>query len=89
MPSQDCNQCGVPLRFVTAFGADTSPPSPGDCTICLDCGALLTFEEDMSVRSLLASELEAMDPAEWNLMLHDQAVVRAANPLRRGPWQFG
>lgn len=84
-----CPECDNPISRVTNVDGGRGP-EPFDCMVCNECGALLTFDEDMKFRHLLASELEAMVPEERAAILRDQRAIRAANPLRRGRrWEFG
>lgn len=45
-PECRCLNCG--REFNSAIGAGT--PAPGDLTICLDCGTVMMYAEDLTVR---------------------------------------
>lgn len=49
----------TPLREFTAIGTDASP-APGDITICLCCGHLMAFADDLSPRALTDAEMVAI-----------------------------
>lgn len=55
MPPSACLSCGGHLDAATeVFGA--SVPSPGDITICLSCGHIMAFADDLGVRELTGEE---------------------------------
>jgi hypothetical protein len=60
-----CLCCGdeVPLSDLVSerrdgtFSVETMSPSPGDMTVCLTCGHLMAFADDMSFRELSEEEI--------------------------------
>jgi len=50
-----CPNCGKELN--SACGLDSEDgPSPGDFTVCIGCGYILAFTEDLGVRELTGEE---------------------------------
>ncbi len=48
VPAQWCPDCFHKLDGVTSVGAEATP-SPGDFTVCIECGNILRFADDMSL----------------------------------------
>jgi len=62
-----CPECGTEIDASTSV---TRPkrPRPGDLSVCFKCGALLTYNADLSVRALPPEEFAAL-PAETQVTL--------------------
>jgi hypothetical protein len=62
-PECICPSCGKVFDMATDATSDETP-SPGDITICLTCGHLMAFTDDMTVRELTPKEMHeiAGDP---------------------------
>jgi len=76
-----CPACGYAMTHTTAV-EDGNAPQPGDCSLCLNCGAVNVFSDDLGVRS--ASEAEIAEfMSDENVR---QTVQRAQSYIRRrGP----
>ena len=57
-PKTKCLRCKHELD-ATSHPRDDSDPGPGDATICLYCGYLMAFTDDMTFRELTEEELLA------------------------------
>lgn len=53
-PATICPSCGRTLD--AAQNLQDAQPTPGDFSICLECGHLMTFADDLSLRSLTREE---------------------------------
>jgi hypothetical protein len=57
-----CLACGAPLDAATAFAekghASEPKPQPGDFTLCIHCGHLMVFTDDMRLRQPTRDELD-------------------------------
>jgi hypothetical protein len=64
VPKCKCPSCGTELDAATDVLNRAATPNPGDITICLRCGLLMRFKDDMTLRQLTGKEMiEAMkDP---------------------------
>jgi hypothetical protein len=55
-PSSACISCGAVSDAAAPVGGDTKP-SPGDITVCLYCGHVMAFDENLNFRSLTNDEM--------------------------------
>ena len=61
MPDSHCLACGYltnAASFIT--GPDRTIPKPGDVSVCLQCGHLMSFNDDLSLRELTGQEMYAV-----------------------------
>jgi hypothetical protein len=54
-----CLSCGKQLDGCTAVDADGGP-SPGDFTVCISCGHLMAFADDLTLQELNDEEMHAI-----------------------------
>jgi hypothetical protein len=77
VPKQLCPTCGGALETTFLRGddgkMDVKPPNPGDGVVCIGCGAMLQFNEDLRVELV---DLSRFDP--WT-----QARIRTMQTLVR------
>lgn len=76
-----CPQCGYCLD--RAIGATTdAPPVADDLSICINCGSLLVYQADLSLRLATSSETEQAMQCE-----NSRRVIQTAQSAirRRGP----
>lgn len=60
-----CPVCHRVLNGATGVQLDATtcpPPSPGDLTVCGECGTLLAWTEAMAFRLATQEELDALEP---------------------------
>jgi hypothetical protein len=72
-------ECGQPLTGASHVDdPDSDPPGDGDLSICLYCGRLRAFGQDLKLRDLTEAELDAvMRDAEFqNMLANVRAVIR-------------
>lgn len=78
-----CPQCGAPNDMATSWGGDDSP-EPGDVSLCVGCGTVLVFNDDMSSRKPTPDEeveIFLAMPAEFRAkFLEVQAMLKATAP---------
>ena len=51
-----CTACGTQWNGATCVGEDAAP-TPGDITVCICCGHLMAFGEDLKLRDLTDAEM--------------------------------
>jgi hypothetical protein len=55
VPETNCPACGKAFNAATAAVGD-AVPKPGDWTLCIECGVVLTFDPTLRPRALTADE---------------------------------
>lgn len=80
-----CPGCGITQDAVAQVKGDHgSRPEKGDFTICIDCGMLLIFESDLSVRRLTTQEWAALTAVEkFELSMLRMGMRRGRGPAIR------
>lgn len=56
MPESICGFCGHRFNASTGVEAEAAIPHPGDVSICIECGEIHIFGEDMKPRALTDTE---------------------------------
>jgi hypothetical protein len=56
MQSATCTNCHKVVDAASGVGTDDSP-DPGDFTICIYCGHLMVFADDLTLRELTEDEM--------------------------------
>jgi hypothetical protein len=72
-----CLHCGAELTGATAVGADATP-NPGDITVCLACGHIMAFTDDLTLRA--PTDAEAYEVAGDQRILAIQRARAALEP---------
>jgi hypothetical protein len=61
MPLSTCTSCGLKLDAATGVAEDDHKgdivPDAGDFTVCINCGHLMIFNEDLTLRDLTDDEM--------------------------------
>jgi len=57
LTERECLQCGKKLDAVSCLTDQAAVPQSGDVTICIECGHLMAFADDLSYRELTEEEL--------------------------------
>jgi hypothetical protein len=56
IPDCKCTNCGKELSGAAGLGNDDMP-KPGDVCVCLDCGHVMAFADDLTLRNLTDEEI--------------------------------
>lgn len=86
VPMGKCSGCGYEMDRATAFRHDASP-TPGDLTMCLECGLLHTFTEELTLKALSAAEFAALPEglrAELTFLLALRGKHEPHKPSEKG-----
>ena len=62
VPLTKCPTCGNAIECATALDDSDAVPSPGDCTVCLECAEVLIFTEGLGLRRSTLAERSALGP---------------------------
>lgn len=84
MLTDDKNRCcpicaynlGALASFVPA-GSDQRAPKRGDQTFCGQCGAVLIFDADLSLRKMTETEINALPPLQRELLREAMRLMEA------------
>jgi ribosomal protein L32 len=57
MPESQCLNCGHKLDGAFAQQMKKARPAPGDITICIRCGHVMAFADDLTMRALTDAEV--------------------------------
>ena len=81
MPLTKCTNCGKKIDGALSVGGDYTP-EPGNYTLCLDCGHLMVFADDMTLRDPTDEEIvEAAGMKE--IIMGQKARAAAANARKK------
>jgi len=64
MPAMSCVRCSYVMNASGDVELDgqSRAPGPGDRTICMRCGMVMVFTDDMALRAMQQADLVDMDP---------------------------
>jgi hypothetical protein len=57
LPRSACSACGYRIDAASAPAYRNTSPSSGDVSICLQCGHIMAFAEDLRLRDLTDAEM--------------------------------
>lgn len=78
VPKSKYPVCGAKNELATSVVGDPNPPTEGDLTVCLDCGAMLGFGPKMSLVELSIADLDRVresDPRVYETLLMTSAAA--------------
>lgn len=82
LPKTDCPECGSPNDCATQVQGRDIMPSPGDYCVCIECGAILCYDESMHVFKLTQTEIDSIDDRNREAVLKLQHTVHYFAALR-------
>ena len=74
-----CTNCHAKLN-ATSSSSEEDSPNPGDITICLYCGHIMAYSDDMKLRDL--TDEEVIEVAGHPDLIKNQKFVEFSNKLR-------
>lgn len=60
IPASKCPRCEILLDDATAAYEENSVPKPGDVSVCVYCGVLSYFGEDLTLQEFTRDELNQL-----------------------------
>lgn len=72
----ECPACLYVMDSVPELGGGDHQPRPFDFSICLNCGALLRFDETMDLRLALEDEEFEIHPEQLEQVYKAQRIIR-------------
>lgn len=76
-PPGNCPECHHKFDRCTNTTNEFAGPAAGDLSVCIECGTMLIFESDLSVRRLTGREFEELPEAIRNHLVLCQLTVQA------------
>jgi hypothetical protein len=73
-----CPSCGKGLKFSTALNADTSPPRPGDVSVCAYCATTVVYTENLRLRRSTTADLAKLSPEEVKILAEAKRFILKA-----------
>jgi hypothetical protein len=75
-PECNCPYCGHKFDRVSSI-REPRAPRPGDFTLCIKCGLLMAFDQELRVRGLNLEDLKALkDPSLQDIVARTAAAIR-------------
>jgi hypothetical protein len=73
-----CPQCNYKIDAATKVHGEEAAPECGDNSVCINCGQVLTYQADLTLRKATAQEIsELMDNSEaWATIEKAQVLIR-------------
>lgn len=60
LPPEHCTECNQLLDAASFIGDERVKPRPGDISLCIRCGHMTAFKDDMRRRELSDEEMHEM-----------------------------
>jgi len=79
-----CPQCSYRLDASTKAHGEKGAPEEGDASVCINCGQVLIYAADLSLRKATAEEIrELMDNAKaWAVIESAQRFIQHRGRIR-------
>lgn len=77
MLGKACPSCSYIHDALTDARGGVEKPSPGDYTVCLNCAALLTFQDDLSIKLMSEEEKQLVNPEDMVFIHKVQSTIRS------------
>lgn len=79
-----CPQCGYKMDASTKVHGEEATPEEGDASVCINCGQVLTYQADLTLRKATADEIRGlMENAEaWAVIEKAQRFIQRRGRFR-------
>jgi|SRR5277367_1643086 len=77
LPEDFCPTCRYRTDSATCAKNSRLRPKPGDLTVCLNCGEVLEFQNDMKMKLATVSALMACGEELHALIVKAQSLIRS------------
>ena len=71
-----CPVCHYEMDRTTALTGDDHTPSPGDITLCLKCGEIMRFDENLIMEAATLADLLDCTAEQSDMLRKAQAIIR-------------
>lgn len=83
MGKDHCPVCNYLITAATPTDDSKRVPMPGDCSICINCGAYLQYASDMALIELVPSEWDKLDDKAKIILNKHRSVIKKRGPIPR------
>lgn len=80
--SGHCPYCGNNLKAHAIPSEDSTPPIPGDFSLCTQCGGFLRFDRDLKLRKLPLDEFDSLESKEKAVILTQYMNLKIMKKLQ-------
>jgi hypothetical protein len=80
VPSSACPACKYVNDRATSLEDESLVPKAGDLSVCLNCGEIMIFNDDLTTRSVTLNDLAELPP---EIHAHLDRMQRAVRGLSR------
>lgn len=76
-PECRCLNCGHKLNMAGSIESNDAP-SPGCLCLCIRCGAVMMYAEDLTVRGMTTAEMDELcnDPEAMDFLAHQVRKIK-------------
>lgn len=82
VPECTCPCCGYKLSAATPVEG-THNPRPGDVSVCLNCGHMLQFTDNLSVKSVTEDEFITFPLETQSVLTRVMRLIHLRGPIKR------
>jgi hypothetical protein len=82
-----CTRCEFPLDGAAHSGRGSHVPTEGDLSVCLNCGNVMVYRADKTLRSMAEAEWLKLEPDVRHELERAQAMVDRFQANRKGGFQ--
>ncbi len=77
-----CPICNYEMDCATAIDDKEANPIPGDVSVCLSCGEIFVFDEQLQLTTPTISEMLSWPKETNQLLTRTQRLIRAKRPIK-------
>lgn len=83
LPPSKCPVCGKTVDAATPFikGQEKARPRPGDVTVCVGCGEICAYTDEMTLRRAELNDLMKMPESDREMIGKVQDMIKHAGPI--------
>lgn len=82
LPISKCPVCGYKMDSATCVGDERAMPRPNEISLCLKCGEVMAFNDDLSLRQASLNDLIDVPERGMRQITAIQKLIRATRPIK-------
>lgn len=83
MGTDHCPVCNYETDSAIPLDDSDAVPMPGDCSICLNCGAYLQYASDMALIELTQAEWDTLSDEAKKALNCAHRIIKERGPIKR------